>query len=234
MKSTLTFLSARSGKSAMLIAMLGIAVGFSSCKNDDVEPEVISAISVVNASPTSGSLDFYINEQKVGAKSLPFGSKYDYVRAYSGSRTGKVIDSATKTTLYTKDFNLVIGKYHSLYIVKQNTEMSYALYEDDFKETGGKAQLRFINLSSDAPALSLELEGDTTTFSNRVFKATTPFKNVEPKKYKLNLKNTATGTIVASVADVDLTKDNFYTVWAKGLVTTSVDKEKLTLKVSKH
>lgn len=234
MNSTLTFLSKRSRQSTLLIAMLGIAVGFTACKNEVVEPEIISALSVNNASPTTGALDFYLSDQKVGAKSLPFGFKYDYVRAYSGKRTGKVVDSATKTTLHTSDFDLAVGKYHSLYIVKQNETMSLAVFEDNFKNTADSSQLRFINLSADAPALSLELEGDTTKFANKAFKTATGFKNVAPKKYKLNLKNTATGIIVATLPEVTMEKNQYYTVWAKGLTNTAVDAEKLSIKVSKH
>lgn len=236
MYNTSNLLSKNSKVSAMFIALLGLTISFTACKNDDDYIEQpITALSITNASPTTGTLNFFLDNQVVGSSSLPYPKRYDYLRAYSGTRTGKVTDSATNTTLYTKSFNLTAGKYQSLYIIKQNDTLSYAVYNDDIKATDGKAQIRFINLSADAPALSLVLEGDTTTFNNRIFKAATPFKNVTPAKYTLSLKNTATGTVLATLSDVTLTKDNYYTIWAKGQmsVTAVIDPKKLGIEVDK-
>lgn len=234
MNNIFSFLSKKTQVSTMIIALMGLSMSFTACKNDDDYIEQpITALSIINASPTTGTLNFFLDNQMVGSSSIPYPKRYDYLRAYSGTRTGKVTDSATNTTLYTKSFNLIAGKYQSLYIIKQNDTLSYAVYTDEIKETGGKAQIRFINLSADSPALNLVLEGDTTTFNDRIFKAATPFKNVTPAKYTLLLKNKATGTVVATLADVPLVKDTYYTIWARGLATTSVDKQKLGIEVDK-
>ena len=238
MNSTSNLLSRNSKVSAIAIALLGLTISFTACKNDDDYVEQpITALSITNAAPTLGTVKFYLDNQIVGSSALPYPKRYDYVRAYSGTRTGKVTDSATNTEKYLKSFNLIAGKYQSLYIIKQNDTLSYAVYTDEIKETAGKAQIRFINLSADAPALSLVLEGDTTTFNNRIFKAATPFKNVAPAKYTLSLKNTSTGTVVATLSDVTLVKDGYYTIWARGLSTlitnTVNDPQKLGIEVDK-
>ncbi|HEY0177041.1 MAG TPA: DUF4397 domain-containing protein, partial [Pedobacter sp.] len=96
------------------------------------------------------------------------------------------------------------------------------------------AKVRFINLVSDAPAYNLEISNDTTAFSNRAYKTYTSFKNVKPQIVKLTLRDKNTNAVVASLENIEFKDQKFYTVWAKGLVNTTVAEQKLSIQVSQH
>lgn len=235
MKFKTTLFSKHPATSTLMIALLGTVLSLSSCKTDVAAPEEIAALSVVNAAPTLPSIDFVIEGTKVNNTALLFGQKVEYVGAYPGKRTASVYTAGTAKSVYTGNFSLTARLYHSLYVLSAGDTASYLLVQDQYKAPAAdKAQLRFANLSSDSPAYSLELEGDTTAFADRSYRALTPFKYVKPAIYKLLLRNTSTNAVVASMENVEFKANKYYTVWAKGLQTTTVEAQKLGIKVSEH
>ena len=237
MNTNLTIFSKYAKRFSVLVAVMGIATSFTACKTDfdNQQPENVSLLAVTNASTKQPSLDFYLDNQRANSQSIKFGTKTGFISAYSGNRTGAVTVSGTSTSLYSKKFTLETSRYHSLYVVDNTDSLGFVVVVDDFTAPAeGKAKIRFANLSADSPSLKMELEGDTTTFTDRAFKTLTAFKNVTPAKYKITLKNNATGAVVATLADVQIDRANFYTVWAKGLNTTTVTDSKLAIKVDKH
>lgn len=239
MKTNPTIFSKLAKRTTLVAAVFGIAVAFTACKNEVIEPEAIGMLAVTNASPSS--VDFLIDSKQVNNGALTFGSKTIYFRTFPGSRTGEVRFTGTTADAFSKKFEITEGYYHSLYIISQKNAttqkdtLSYVFLRDEFTQTEtGKAKVRFMNLSSDSPALDLVFETDTTAFNDIAFKGRTPFKNIVAKKYTLTLKNRITGTPVATLADVQIDQNRFYTVWAKGLSTTTVDAQKLAIKVDMH
>ncbi|CAM4377533.1 protein of unknown function [Pedobacter westerhofensis] len=229
MKFNLTLFSEKPGKVYILAAMSYVAICLSSCKHDD---EVIipnqAAFSVTNASPTRPSVDFYLDNQKVNnstvgsSTALNYGNSTGYWLAVTGTRTGKVTVSGNTTSILTQKIDLENDRYHSIFIVNSADTLSFLRIRDDWSAStpDGKAQVRFINLSPDAPAYSLEYSGDTTAFTNRAYKEYTGFKPVTAKTgITLNLRNTATNEIVSTLTDVKLDSKEIYTVWARGLVS---------------
>ncbi|MCD0489747.1 DUF4397 domain-containing protein [Pedobacter sp. MC2016-14] len=236
MKLNTVFFNTRLTRTFLLTAAAGIAILFNACKQDDVVyTPTIAALSIVNASPNSPSLDFYIDNQRVNTNGLLFGDKIEYQRAYQGNRNTSVAVTGAQTPLITKTINLVAAQYHSLYIVGNQESLDYVLLKDDETDPAAtKAKVRFVNLSPDAPALNLEVVGDATPFTDLAYKAFTPFKDVTPATATLKLTNKTTGALVATLENVELKKGKTYTIWAKGLVTTTVDAQKLSIKVTEH
>lgn len=237
MKLKATLFSAYAKRALPIIALAGITLSFSACKldNDTWQPEQVAAVSIINASPILTDVDFYIGTNKVNNTNLVYGSKTDYLSAYAGTRNGSVIQAGTSKNLFSGTFNLENGYYHSLFILSEGDVISFLTVKDFPNEpTGDQANVRFINLSADAPAYSLELVGDTTTFNNIAYKAYTKFKNIKPATYTAVLKNTATNATVATLENVEISKQSSYTIWAKGLANTTVDQRKLSLQLSKH
>lgn len=236
MKSLLTF-NSMTKKSALFTALLGTAVFFNSCKNDiDTATPAIAALSVVNAYPSNDALSFYIGGQQVNNTGIAFGQHLNYFQAYEGARGMDVSIAGSQTSLFNKSITLKGGIYHSLYITGATAAtLDYVLLEDNTSApAANKAKIRFINLSPDAPALKLELAGDTTAFSNLAFKANTPFKTVNAAKSNFVLKNQQSNQIVASLDSVNLENGKVYSVWAKGLASSTTVPTKISIQVTKH
>ncbi|WP_158797476.1 DUF4397 domain-containing protein [Pedobacter sp. L105] len=241
MRFKFTPLSKNFRRSGVFLSLLGITVAFSSCvKNNDSyqAPQQVAALAITNASSNSTSLDFYLDNTstRVNSNPLLYGQKIDYVRAYPGQRTGIVTNSNSSSVVYTNKFTLVAGDYHSLYIVDKGDSLNFLLVKDQFTTPPThKAMVRFANLSPDSIAYSLELVGDTTAFTGKTFKTLTSFKPITPSStYTINLRNTATNTIVATLTNVLLVDQTFYTIWAKGLANTTVAAQKTAIQVSQH
>ena len=239
MKFNLTLFSKSPVKSSMFVALALGVIGLSSCStdHDDIQIPNRGALSIVNASPTKGALDFYIDNQKVNnSAALNFGSQTGYYLVTSGSRTGKTTLAGNAATLHSEKIDMVTDQYQSLYIVNAADSVVYFNTTDKFAQVGtDKAQVRFINLSPNSPSYSLEIEGDTTAFTNKQYKQLTPFKVVNTKAaVKVNLKDNATNAIVASISNVELKGQNVYTIWAKGTVGATVDAQKSGIEVTKH
>jgi hypothetical protein len=235
MKPILTF-KAFSKNATLVTAMLGAAVLFNSCKNDiDNTSPGIAALSVVNAYPTSNTLDFYIGSQRVNNTGLAFGGKLDYFTAYEGTHSAKVTLTNSTTTLATKTITLKGGLYHSLYLVGNATDsLDYLLLDDQPSQPAqGKAGVRFVNLSPNTTGLSLELTGDTTGFKNKAFKGFTAFKPVTAAaKSTFVLKNA--NNVVLATRETDLANGKIYTIYAKGLTTGGTDATKIAIGVTSH
>jgi hypothetical protein len=99
----------------------------------------------------------------------------------------------------------------------------------------GKARVRFVHLSPDAPAFNLAIAGkDTDLFTDKSFKGYTDFVDIDPaEKVTFNVKNKVNGAIAASIADVKIEANKIYTVWVKGLVAAT-DNTKLGVEVFVH
>jgi len=238
MKVNFTLLSKNSGRLSIFAALACLTVSFSSCikNNDNIQaPQQIAGLSIINASPTSSSIDFYLDNGKVNSSAILYGQKTDYVRAYSGIRTGTVTNSNSTTNLYTNKFTLTTGDYHSLYIVNKGDSLNFLLVKDQFNTPPtNKAMVRFANLSPDSTAYNLEIVGDTTAFTHKTFKTLTAFKPITPSStYTINLRNTASNAVVATLTNVMLVNQRFYTIWAKGLKVTDSSKA-IGIQVSQH
>ncbi|MBB5637885.1 hypothetical protein HDE68_003810 [Pedobacter cryoconitis] len=235
MKSNRTLFPKNIKSSIALIALIGTALSFTSCKKSDPIQRDASALSITNASPLRDSVDFYQGSQRLNSAPLLYGITYNYLAFTPGTINVGVSRPNNPKTFYNTNITLTNAMYQSLYIINKGDSTSFLLLKDNFiAPAAGQGKIRFVNLSSDSPAYDLVLEGDTTAFKNRAFKEFTEFKSIKPAKYKVSLVNTTTKAVAATLTDVEIAAGNFYTIYAKGLLGSTVDAKKISLKSSLH
>ena len=93
----------------------------------------------------------------------------------------------------------------------------------------GKALIRFLHLSPNAPAVDITLPDGTVIFSNVSFKHITPYMDVTPMSYTLQVRVAGTSNIVLTVPNVNLVANKYYTIYAIGLVGEKPELEALLL-----
>lgn len=229
-----------SKRTSIFAALLGVAAIFGACKNnnyDNVNTPAVAVLSVVNAYPNTNPLDFYLGSERVNNTGLSFGQNIQYFRVYEGKREANIAVTGTTTSLLKKTVDIQAGNYYSLYIIGDKTEtLDYLLTKDNTDApAAGKAKIRFINLSPDAPALNLVIDDNATKFENIAYKANTEFKDVTAiDKSTITLKNTAGTEVGIKLSDFKFTAGKVYTVWAKGLLNSTTDANKLTVQVTLH
>jgi len=221
----------------LLASSLALVAILPACKLDEVPNPDVSALTVINASPNSTAIDFYIDNERVNAAdgSFIFPLRIPYQRVLAGNHQATVRTAGSAASLLTASLTFPTNQYGSVFIVGKADALSFLQTKDDLSyPTTGKTKVRFINLMPDAPALSMEIVGEPTTFSNKAYKDVTNFENVTSGVRTILLKNAATNVTLATLTDYDLKADKIYTIWAKGLIATAITTQNPGLQVINH
>ncbi|RWY47861.1 DUF4397 domain-containing protein [Mucilaginibacter gilvus] len=219
----------------MVGMMCLLAVSLSSClknSNDTVQPP-IALLSVINASPDAPPLDFYLSDNKANAYSFGFGNGLDYISAYTGKRTATFTAAGTKTVYKADTLTLNENRYYSLFLANTAGHEEFVVLKDTIvKPADTKASVRFINLSTDAPAVDLVIKDGATLFANKSYKGFSGFVPINAAKYTLEVRQAGTTTVLATITNVMLNNGSLYTIWLQGLAAAgTIDAKKLSAKI---
>jgi hypothetical protein len=222
----------------MLVPVLALGL-FSSCSKDDNEIAATAKLSATHASPGSPVVDIYVDGAKVTSTQLTYPgttgvSGNPYLEVNSGVRNVKVSPNGTLNVI---DANLSLdpGKAYSVFaygVLGTGTTLRALLLTDDLTTPAtGKAHIRFIHLSPDAPAVDIELVktgSAAINLTNIPYVGATPnattlstFTPVDAGVYTVNVRATGTTTVVLS-APLTFAAGKIYTIYARGLLANGV------------
>ncbi len=203
-------------------ALLAGSIFFQSCKEEDpIEPVITnSRVLVLHASPDAPGVDLLVDNVKVNNSALTFPNNTGYLTVASGARNFKVNVAGTSTTVI--DANATLTTDASYTIIAANTVASIEpiVLEDNLTApAAGKAHVRFIHLSPDAPAVDIAVTGGPVLFPNASFKSATAFTPVDAGTYSLEARVAGTTNAALTVPGVVLESGKIYTVFARGLLS---------------
>ncbi|UEG52079.1 DUF4397 domain-containing protein [Mucilaginibacter daejeonensis] len=228
-----------SGKAKVMGVMLVAAMAFTSClkdRSDDNVPQTPAAlVSVINASPGSSSVDFYLDQNRASVYSIPYGNGQDYVRAYTGKRTFKFTTEGGIQTLKSDTLTLQANKFYTAYLANTSTAPDLVIVRDTIVQpAANSATIRLVNVSANAPAVDLAVTGGAVIATNRAYKQASPFKTVAGgTSYNLEIRQAGTTTVLTTLTGANLNSGSVYTVWLQG-VNGATDGTKLTAKIQKN
>jgi hypothetical protein len=224
--------------SKWLVPVLALGL-LSSCNKDDDEVAAPAKLSATHASPGSPNVDIYVDGTKVTASQLSFPGTTGvagnpYLSVNSGMRNIKVSPNGTLNVI---DANLSLepGKAYSVFaygvLGTGSTLRALVLTDDLTTPATGKAHIRFLHLSPDAPAVDIELvkTGSAVINLNNIPyvgpspNATTlgAFTPVDAGAYTVNVRANGSSTVVLS-APLTFTAGKIYTIYARGLLANGV------------
>lgn len=214
-------------KKFFLLPVLAITMlTLSACKDDEntvvTPPTPKSKILVVHASPDAPKVDILLDNSFVDTLSFPRNTSY--IEINSGTRNVKV--RATGTTIIPIDANVNFdaNKNYSIFAVDSLSKVSALITVDDLSTpASGKAHVRFIHLSPDAPAVNIIANGSVTLFSNRTFNKTITaseqaFTPVDAGTYNLQVRTSEGNVLALDLPGITLTAGKIYTIFAKGFL----------------
>lgn len=206
-----------SRKSIQAVLALCTVLAFASCKKDFGEVPQISALSIVNAAVGSPDVRVTIGQSQVSNNLFTFGKDISYFNAYSGEREVSFYEGADKKA--SGKFNLIDGKFYSLFLAGQWPETELVLLKDSLvRPAAQKAHIRFVNMSKDGGVLNLGLTNGSTLISQKAYKAGSDYMEVEGNKaYTFVVRNNAVLSDTVSIAAVNIEAGRNYTIWAKGM-----------------
>lgn len=195
-------------------------LSLSSCKKADDTVQNQSFLRVINVSPTVGTYNVYLNDKLTNSAPLPFGGTINYLQAQPATYTLKFTTASDIQSLLTRSVNLETNKVYSYYLIEKAPNLDGLLVVDDMSMAAlDKTFVKFINLSADAPALDLVIKDGASITTGKTYKNASTFSGIEAKAYTFQIKDSATGAVKATLADVTLAGGRFYTIVAKGLLT---------------
>jgi hypothetical protein len=199
-------------------------VAFSSCSKDDdnttVNPD--ATVKIVNVLPDAGAVNVYNGESKLNSTNIGFGEATGYLSVAKGDATFDFKGTLNGNTVLSVPVKFVNGTY-SLFATGKTSDNTTTgvLVKDDFGNTvEGKAKIRFVHVSPNAPTVNFLLN-DSLLNSGAAFKTATDFKEMAAGTYTVKLNDATSGTTVISKSDVVLQAGKVYTVVAEGLVNAT-------------
>jgi hypothetical protein len=200
---------------------------FVGCESDDTTVNhVLSGsgqVLVVHASPDAPAVELLVDNTLVGS-SLAFPNNSGYLTVSAGTRNIKVRVAGTTTNVIDADLPITANTNYTVFAADSVSKLKTVVLTDDLSSpAAGKAHVRFVHLSPDAPAVDIALQGGAVIFPNTAFTGSTVFTPLDAGTYNLEVRVAGTGTVVLSLPNVTFADGGIYTVFARGFVNGSAN-----------
>ncbi|WMJ89196.1 DUF4397 domain-containing protein [Anaerocolumna sp. MB42-C2] len=187
-------------------------------------------VRVIHTVPDAPNVDIYANDKLI-INNLAYGDYTDYLSIPEGRYKISLYVAGTKNSPVLA--NMLTVNKNSILTVAAVGNLSdiglLAIADTNGIRKPGKAMIRFLHLSPNAPAVDITLPDGTVVFSNIAFKHITNYTDVIPMNYTLQVRAAGTSNVVLTVPDVNLTADKYYTVYAIGLLGEKPELDALLL-----
>lgn len=198
--------------------LLTAAVLISSCSKD--EDLAQANVLVIHASPDAPGVDLLVDEVKQNTSALTYPQNTGYLKVNAGARNFKINVAGTTTTVINANVTLEQDKSYSVFAIDSVSKISAVVVADDLSTpASGKAHVRFIHLSPNAPAVDIAVDGGAVVFPNTSFKVGTSFTPLDAGTYDLEVRVAGTQTVALDLDPINLEAGKIYTVFAKGFLT---------------
>lgn len=215
---------------SLFIFLFIVSFSMIGCSDDNTTTPTTTQkanLMVVHASPDAPQVDIYVDGTKV-RDTLSFPGNTSYLQINSGTRNIKVNVAGTNTTVIGPvDLSFNANTNTSIFAIDSVAKISPLVVSDDLTApASGKAHIRFIHLSPNAPGVDVSVTGQpqgTGLFTNRTFNKTitgseSSFTPVDAGTYNLEVRLANTLTVVLPLPGITLSAGKIYTVFASGFV----------------
>jgi LPXTG-motif cell wall-anchored protein len=197
--------------SAVLVLSLALAA-------NAMAADGMARVRVVHASPDAPAVDVWVNGA-VAFSNAPFKGITDYAELAPGSYQVQVSPTgATEPIVIDATLDLAADTDYTVVAVGQLANIEpLVLVDNNSAPAAGKAHVRFVHASPDAPAVDIAVTGGPVLFSNVPFKGVGDYLPVDAGTYDLEARIAGTETVALSVPGVTLADGTVYTIFAMGL-----------------
>ena len=178
-------------------------------------------IRVVHASPDAPAVDVYLNGQRA-ISNLKFTEGTTYAAVPEGSYRVQVFPTGTGpsgTAVINATLDLKGSTAYTVVAANVVAKIEPIVLTDNLAApAAGKAHIRVVHASPDAPAVDVAIKGGPVAFSNAAFKAATAYAPVDAGTYQFEIRPTGTTQAVLTTNPTALAAGRIYTVFAMGQV----------------
>jgi hypothetical protein len=193
-----------------VVLLLGLATGV-------LAQGDMARVRVVHASPDAPAVDVWVNDN-AAFTNAPFKGITDYASLETGTYNVKVVPTgATEPVVIEADLTLEAKDYTVVALGTLENIEPLVLVDNNGAPAAGKAHVRFVHASPDAPAVDIAVKGGPVLFSNIAFKEVGDYLPVDAGTYDLEVRLAGTETVALAVPGLALADGTVYTVFAMGL-----------------
>ncbi len=175
-------------------------------------------VRAVHASPDAPAVDIWVNGA-IAFSNAPFKGITDYAELDPATYNVQISPTgATEPIVIDADLDLAADTDYTVVAVGmlENIE-PLVLIDNNSAPAPGKAHVRFVHASPDAPAVDIAVTGGPILFANIPFKGSGDYLPVDAGTYDLEARIAGTETVALSVPGVALEEGTIYTIFAMGL-----------------
>jgi hypothetical protein len=178
-------------------------------------------LRVLHASPDAPAVDIYVDGSKA-VSNLAFGSITDYVSVSAGNHAIKVFPASANGTgtpvIDVPSLAVDSGKDYTVAAEGKVANIEAKVFVDNnAAPAAGKAHIRVVHLSPDAPNVDIFAEGAGVVVPNLAFKAASDYLPLAAGSYNLQVRAAGSSTAVLSLPSTNLEAGKVYTAFAIGL-----------------
>ena len=172
----------------------------------------------MHASPDAPAVDIWVNGA-VAFSNAPFKGITDYAKLEPGSYRSRLARPAPPSHRHRRQLDLATMTDYTVVAVGQLANIEpLVLIDNNSAPAAGKAHVRFVHASPDAPAVDIAVaNGGPVLFANVPFKGVGDYLPVDAGTYDLEARLAGTDTVALSVPGVALEDGTVYTIFAMGL-----------------
>ena len=200
------------------LALGATALGLAAISAPAVEAQAPARVRVVHMSPDAPAVDVLVDGQKA-IDDLAFKSATEYAALPAGRRDVQVTPAdQNETAVIAVMLPLQAGQDQTVVAVGRVAEIgALPLQDDNQPPAAGKAKVRFVHASPDAPAVDVAVAGGPVIFPNVAFKGVAGYREVDAGTYNLEVRAAGTNDVALGVPNVALQPGQIVTIFAAGL-----------------
>ena len=175
-------------------------------------------IRVIHGSPDAPAVDIYVNGAKA-ISNLAFKEATDWTPLPAGTYAVKVTAAGGTDAVIEASLPLESGKYYTVLATGKLADISAKVLVDDLSTLApGKARLRVVHASPDAPAVDVAVKGGPVLVSNLSYPNSTDYLTVDKMTVDVEIRAAGTETVALAVPGFALEEGKSYSVYALGLL----------------
>ncbi len=175
-------------------------------------------VRVVHASPDAPAVDVIVNGNRA-LTNVPFFAASAYLDLPAGSYDIQVVPAGATSPVVidAKGVRIEAGKAYTIAATGKLADIKPTILMDDLTApAAGKAHVRVIHFSPDAPAVDIKVAGGTNLISNLTFQNASNYLPVDAGSYDLQVTPAGGNAVVLDLRGTRLEAGKIYDVFAVG------------------
>lgn len=208
-------------RKVLILCTAGMVVSMGGCPlQTDGQNNKTARLRVIHASPDAPAVDVCANGQ-AAFQGAAFPGATSYATLDEGTYAVRVTASGAGcggAGVINADLPISAGQDVSVVAVNRLAQIEpLVLVDNNAAPAAGKAKVRFVHASPDAPTVDITLTDGTTLFDNVSFKQSSGYLEVAAGSYDLQVRDETGTAVVLTLNGTALGAGNIYTVFAVGL-----------------